>query len=404
MKNMERRTILSALAGLPAAGMLGGLAPVKNGIIPVESEMKEAALEKAPKYRGVVYDVGLNFAAVHDMGLNAADGLGVPPPDPAQVDYEMHAIKNVLHANTVRIEGERIDRLVMASRLAHKHGLTIFFNPWKMNANAAELRPFYAEAAKEAEKLRKEGVDIVFVAGCEYPFFQKGLVPGDTVVERIGALFAGTTPEKAKERMDPLWAELNEILKSFVDVIRPEFKGSVTYAATTFEKIDWSMFDIVGIDHYRGAESAEEYVDKLNGYKGHDKPIVCMEVGCCAYVGGAKAGGGGFLVFEGVNPDGSGRFKDGVVPTRSEREQADYIETQVKLLANNGAAGVFIFAFAAPFYTHGEGAKDLDLVSYALVKTYPEDDARSKAMPPWAPKESFHRLAGLFAQMDQLSA
>ncbi len=398
MKKMERRTILSALAGLPAAGMFGGLAAVKNEIIPVESEMKEVALEKAPKYRGVVYDVGLNFEKIHDMGLNAPDGLGVPPPDPAQVDYEMHAIKNVLHANSVRIEGERIDRLVMASRIAHAHGLTVFFNPWMTNANAAELRPYYAEAAREAETLRNDGVDIVFVAGCEYPFFQKGLVPGDTVLQRIGALVAPAAPTTQ------YWADLNKILKSFVEVIRPEFKGPVTYAATTLEGIDWSMFDIVGIDHYRGAESAEAYVDKFNSYKVHDKPVICMETGCCAYVGGAKAGGGGFLVFEGVNPDGSGRFKDGVVPTRSEQEQADYIETQVKLLANNGAAGIFIFAFAAPFYTHGEGAKDLDLVSFGLVKTYPNEDPRSKAMPPWAPKESFHRVASLFAQMDRLSA
>ena len=397
MKKVERRTILSTLASLPVAGMLGGMAPL-------ESEMKDVPLKKAPKYRGVVYDVGLNFAKVHDMGLNAPDGLGVPPPDPAQVEYEMRTIKNVLHANAVRIEGERIDRLVMASRLAHKQGLTVFFNPWMTNANAEELRPYYAEAAKEAEKLRKEGVDIVFVAGCEYPWFQKGLVPGDTVVERIAAAFAGTTPEKAKEGMDQYWKKLNNILRSFVDVIRPEFKGPVTYAGTTFEAIDWSMFDIVGIDHYRGAESAEEYVEKFNSYKVHNKPIICMEVGSCTYVGAAKAGGGGFLLFEGVNPDGSGRFKDGVVPTRSEREQADYIETQVKLLANNGAAGIFVFEFNAPFYTHGEGAKDLDLVAFSLIKTYPKDDPRSKAMPPWAPKESFHRVASLFAQMDQLSA
>lgn len=363
--------------------------------------MKKTALKKAPKYRGVVYDVGLNFAKIHDMGLNAPDGLGVPAPDPAQVDFEMETISKDLHANSVRIEGERIERLVMASRAAHKHGLTVFFNPWKTNADADELRPYYAEAAREAEKLRNEGMDIVFVAGCEYPFFQQGLIPGNTVVERIDALM--NPLETYLTRTKKYWKDLNTILRSFVDVIRPEFHGPVTYAGTSMEEIDWTIFDLVGVDHYRGAESEEEYVEKFNSFKVHDRPVVCMETGCCAYVGGGEAGGGGFLIFEGVNPDGSGKFKDDVVPTRSEKEQADYVETQITLLANNGAEGIFIFEFAAPFYTHGEGAKDIDLVSFGLVKTYPDDDARSKEMPPWAPKESFHRVASLFAQMDQLS-
>ncbi len=392
MSSVERRTILSTLAGLPMAGMLGGVTTTARAMKPLEEGMEGEALRKAPKYRGVVYDVGLNFGPV----------LSIETFDPVQVEYEIGAIRNSLKANAIRIEGELIDRLVSASRIAHRHGLTVFFNPWKWNADADELRPYYAEAAKEAEKLRKEGIDIIFVAGCEYPIFQKGLLAGDTVEARlvsIGALFADG-PEKAREKMDVMWGGLSDILQSFVDVIRPEFKGPVSYAALPFETIDWSMFDIVGIDHYRGAESAEAYVSKFNSYKAYNKPVICMEVGCCAYVGGAKAGGGGFMILEGINPDGSGKFKGGVVPTRSEREQADYIETQVKLLANNDAEGVFIFVFAAPFYPHGEGAKDLDLIAYSLVKTYPKDDPRSKAMPPWAPKESFHRVGSLFGQME----
>ena len=391
MGKIARRTILSTLAGLPVAGMLGGITPAAGETKPLVMDMEDVALEKAPKYRGVVYDVGLNFGPV----------LSVETFDLAQVEYEIRAIKNSLHANAIRIEGEIIDRLVAATRIAHQHGLTVFFNPWKWNADADALRPYYLQAAKEAEKLRKEGVDIVFIAGCEYPIFQKGLLAGDTVDARLaslGALFADG-PEKAKAQMDATWGGLSDILKSFVEVIRPEFRGPVTYAATPFETIDWSMFDFVGIDHYRGEESAEKYVEQFNGYKVHNKPVICMEVGACTYVGAAKAGGGGFMIMEGMNPDGSARFKGGVVPTRSEREQADYIETQVKLLANNDAEGVFVFVFAAPFYTHGEGANDLDLVAYSLVKTYRKDDPRSKAMPPWAPKESFHRVAGLFAQM-----
>ena len=380
MKRLERRTLLTTLAGLPLVGLLGGAA-VKKDV----AEMTE--ITKAPKFRGVVYDVGLNFTGT---------GFSVEPFSPALVEHDLRTIKDALHCTAVRIEGEEISRLVTASRIAHKLGLTVFFNPWYMNADAAQLLPYFAEAAEEAEKLKKEGVDIVFVAGCEYPIFNKGIIPGDTLGDRlsgIGAVFGAGPEEHAR-----MWAKLNVDLKSFVDVIRPKFSGPVTYAATQFEQVDWSIFDIVGIDHYRAAETAEKYVEELDKYR-LNKPLVVMEVGSCAYVGAAKLGGGGFMVLEGTNPDGTAKFKDGIVPTRSEAEQAGYVEEQVRLVSNAGVDGVFIYVFSFPLYPVGEGVTDLDMVGYSLVKTYPDDDPRSKAMPPWAPKEAFHRLAGIYQRM-----
>jgi len=357
--------------------------------------MSGVAITKKPKVRGVVYDVGLNFTG---------DNLSIENFDPKLVELEMRTIARDLHANAIRIEGEVIERLVLASRMAHEQGLAVLFNPWKMNADAAELKPYYIEAAKEAEKLRRDGVDITFVAGCEYTIFQRGILPGATLAERLaglGALF-GEGPEKAHEKMRPHSVQINQFLSDFNAGIREEFKGPVTYAALAFEQIDWTPFDIVGVDHYRGAETAEEYVRQFHSYRVPNKPLYCMEVGSCAYEGAAKLGGGGFMILEGVDPDGSGRFRDGVTPKRNETEQADYIETQVKLLANNDADGIFIYVFAFPLYPHGEGNKDLDMVSFSLVKTFPKDDPRSRQMPPWAPKEAFHRLADLYAQMDQI--
>lgn len=121
-----------------------------------------------------------------------------------------------------------------------------------------------------------------------------------------------------------------------------------------------------------------------------------MEVGCCAYEGAAERGDGGFILLKGTNPDSSGIFEDGVVPTRSEREQADYLGTQLDLLANADVHAVFAYVFSFPCMPTGEGAKDLDMTSYSLVKTFPDRDERPKAMPPWAPKESFHRVANFF--------
>lgn len=75
-----------------------------------------------------------------------------------------------------------------------------------------------------------------------------------------------------------------------------------------------------------------------------------------------------------------------------------YIETQLGLLQGQHVHAVFVFVFSFPTLRAGEGDKDLDMMSFSLVKTFQEDDPRSKNMPPWAPKKAFHRLAGVYSQ------
>lgn len=350
------------------------------------------------KYRGVVYDVGLRFQEA---------SLSVEPFSPQLVAHDMRAIATSLHANAVRIEGEDISRLATAARAAHAAGLTVFFNPWKMNAGVDETRAYLTEAAQVAETLRTEGegIDIVFVAGCEYTIFSKGVFPGDSFNER--AAWFGTqlasgggpnasahdVPEAVREKAP----RLNEVLRSFVEAVRASFGGPLTYSGGTWELVEWDgMFDMVGIDYYRRGETEEEYVAGLQRHRVGGKPLVVMEVGCCAYEGAAVRGDGGFILLKGMNPDGSGIFQDDVVPTRSEREQADYIGTQLGLLANADVYAVFVYVFSFPCMRAGEGAKDFDMMSFSLVKTFPDHDPRSKAMPPWAPKKSFHRVADFF--------
>lgn len=105
---------------------------------------------------------------------------------------------------------------------------------------------------------------------------------------------------------------------------------------------------------------------------------------------------GWFMALLGVDSDGTGRFVDDLVPTRSEKVQADYVGEQLELLHGAGVDGVFIYVFSFPAYPAGEGAKALDMVSFSLVKTYPSHDPRASQMPPWAPKESFWRVANFY--------
>jgi hypothetical protein len=347
------------------------------------------------KYCGVVYDVGLNFAG---------EKLSVEPFDALLVKHDMRVIARDLYANAVRIEGEEIYRLVAATRAAHEEGLTVFFNSWMMGVGFEKTYSYMEEAARAAEKLREEGVDIVFVAGCEYSIFGKGIFPGDSFNERVtwfgnqlknGGLDTRTTPETVRQKSH----ELNNLLRSLVKMLRTEFGGQITYSSGTWEAVDWSLFDIVGIDYYRRGESEDEYVAGLEDHR-RGKPIVVMEVGCCAYVGAAERGDGGFALLKSTNPDRTGVFVDDVVPTRSEKEQADYVETQLRLLASTDVHAVFVFVFSFPCMPLGKHASDLDMMSFSLVETVPD---RANAMPPWEPKEAFNRVADFYKNYTQTS-
>ncbi|MGV0739695.1 hypothetical protein ABQF35_25845 [Mycobacterium syngnathidarum] len=345
------------------------------------------------RWYGVVYDVGLRFTP---------EALSVEPFDGSLVDHDMMVIAEQLHANAVRIEGEDVERLVAATRAAHRAGLAVYFNPWKMNATVEETRHYVAEAAIAAEQLRREGVEIVFVTSCEFSIFSDGIYPGSNLNERIawmaGQLHSATENsfQQGMDRLAPAAIKLNEALRSFVEVVRATFGGPVTYSAGAWEDVDWSPFDIVGVDYYRQGESDEDYRSGLRRLRCDDKPFAVMEFGCCAYEGAAQLGGGGFMVLKGVNDDGSGAFDGGRVPVRSESEQADYVAEQLNVFASEEVDAAFVYVFSFPLYRYGEGAKDLDMVSYSLVKTFPDGDPRSQQMPPWQPKLAFNRVADAF--------
>lgn len=342
------------------------------------------------RYRGVVYDVGLKFTV--------GQPSSVEPFSPALVEHDINVIAHDLFANAIRIEGEEVDRLVVAAREAHAAGLKVFLNPWKMNAHVRDLPGYFSKAAEAAEILRLDGLDIVFVSGCEITLFNEGILPGSTLFERlesVAQLVQTSTPLEAGARHKEISDLLGVTLAEIVGEVRRKFNGQITYSSGTWEVVNWELFDMVGVDYYRNGEAAKEYLDGLDKYR-VEKPLVVMEVGSCAYEGAAARGAGGFMVLQGVNPDGTGRFVDDVVPTRSEQEQADYIGEQLDLLSRAGVDGVFIYVFSFPTYPTGEGMKDLDMVSFSLVKTFPSHDSRASGIPPWAPKKSFWRVAEFY--------
>lgn len=349
----------------------------------------------AMNYRGVVYDVGLQY----NPGQYSVERF-----DSALVDYDLGTIANILRANAVRIEGEDIDRLEKAAEIAHSKGLKVFFNPWWMGATSAQVIPYMADAAKTAERLRQKGVDITFVTGCEFTLFNDGIFEGNTVTERLSSMMKlgqyADQPEKLKEETAILSKKLNAMLKETVEGVRENFKGDVIYSAGTWEPVDWSVFDAIGLDYYRDTQTDEEYVGGIQKYLEYGKPVWVMEVGCCTFEGAAPLGGGGFTICQGVDDDGNGIYTGGKAPKRSENEQADYDEQQIRLLNDSGIEGMFIFQFSFPIAPYREKGQDADLTAYPIVKSFAPDDPRSLRMPPWEPKQAFYRIGSVYSELE----
>jgi hypothetical protein len=201
----------------------------------------------------------------------------------------------------------------------------------------------------------------------------------------------GPTLETVGER-------LNELLVAAVAVVRERFDGPVAYAAGRWERVDWDLFDDVGLDYYRDGQSDDEYAQGLRDAAAHGKPVRVYEIGCCTYEGADKRGGTGWMVLDEWNDDGPA-WVDGAPPERSEATQARYLQEQMAIYEAEGVDAAFVFTFSQPYLTHDsvDAQHDVDRASYSLTKLYRADTERGQQFPPWEPKESFHALASIFA-------
>jgi len=108
-----------------------------------------------------------------------------------------------------------------------------------------------------AERLRREGTDVVLLTGSELSLFNRGFLSGDTLEDRL-ALFA--TPERLRAAMPHLRERVNAFLAEAAAGVGRRFGGNVSYASLPFEHVDWTPFDIVATDGgYRSAEVAGRF-------------------------------------------------------------------------------------------------------------------------------------------------
>jgi hypothetical protein len=339
--------------------------------------------------RGINYDVGTPFRK---------DELSRPEFDESAVKKEMEVIKNDLHCNAVRISGYDIQRLSKAAEFALQQGLQVYLSPAYIDAATEQALEYLTNCSMAAEKLRSHYKDIVFVVGCEYSLFLKGFIKGDTIYQRMETMFSpwGIILNILGLR-NAVYRKLNRFLKEATIRIGLHFKGQLSYASGTWEKIDWSIFDIVGIDHYRASYNKAFYVKQLQGYYKFNKPVVNMEFGCCAYRGAEEKGPSGWAITEIV--EGKRVIIGEYI--RDENVQAKYITDLLDVYKQEKLLGVFVFTFSNPMYRYNDDPKlDLDMASYGIVK--PIDDIQNGYNGlPWVPKDTFNKISDYYAGLKE---
>jgi hypothetical protein len=310
---------------------------------------------------------GINY----DVGTVTGPYLSRPTFDIAQVRADLEVIRDGLHCEAVRISGTDPERLVTAAKAAKDTGLKVWLSPQLHDGTPDETLAYTTKCAQAAESIAD-----VYLLGCELTLFMRGILKGDTLFERL-------RPHRML-RLKYVGGHnrpLNAFLAKANDAVRQVFTGPVSYASAPIERVDWSAFDVVCVDYYRGRRNRDDYGERLRRHFAHGKPVFVTEVGCCTYRGAAEKGGMGWLIVDPRDPDRlSGPF------TRDEDEQAREVMDMLAILEREKAAGAFVFTFSSPSLPHREDPlRDLDMASYGVVKSY-EDGS-------WAPKKLFHALA-----------
>ncbi|WP_048145251.1 hypothetical protein [Methanosphaerula palustris] len=339
------------------------------------------------KYRGINYDVGTNYR----QGRSSREEF-----DPAVVEQEIGIIDSELHCNAIRISGYDISRLVVASEYALAHDLTVFFSPSTINASRKETEDYILRGALAAEELRVKYEKVIYVAGCELSLFSQGFIRGDTTEARLRQMFG---PLSILMNAAGIPRGYNKNLNMFFRKMLPEIKklfgGQVTYASGTWESVDWSLFDLVGIDHYRSSYNRSLYRDQLKGYFRHGKPVVVLEFGCCCYRGAEDKGPAGWMIvdWDRDRPELKGNF------VRDESVQSEYLMELLDIFSDEPVAGAFVFTFVQPSYVSDENPKyDLDMAGYGIVKMLAKGSEPSCRNMPWVPKKAFSLLADYYSR------
>jgi hypothetical protein len=323
-------------------------------------------------YRGINYDVGTNFGSMYTSQARLST---------AQLDLDFRAITHRLHCNAIHLYGTDVGRLRECATVARGHGLHVWVQPRLIDASPEEALDHLDQAALMAEELRLKHGEITLDVGCELTVFMSGIIPGDSFAERIARL-----PESL-ELFPQFNRGLNKHLQQALQTARSHFKGHITYSAAPWETVEWTDFDLIGLDHYLMSLNKDGYVETLRAYRAYGKPIVITEFGCCCYEGADEKGPAGYDIIDWSGPRPA---IDGTHP-RSEKVQADYVAKLLRIFKQEDINGYFVYTFSNPDQPYDPDPRyDLDKAGFGIVKVL---GAGADGKIRWEPKEAFHEVA-----------
>lgn len=295
---------------------------------------------------------------------------------------DLRVIREELHCTAVLLYGADLARLEEAAGLALAAGLDAWVQPRLADRPRRRVLAHLEEAATRAEALRAAHPGrVVFVAGCEFSLFTRGMIPGPHTMLRLRML---RHLPRLRRRIT---RRLNALLAEVEPRVRARFRGPVTYAAAYWEDVDWTRFDVVGINLYRIGIDAAGYEAQVRSLP-REKPVVITEFGCAAHIGADRSGPAGFMIVKWLGAQPS--IRPGHV--RDEEVQAAYLTELAGVYERAGLHGAFAFTFLLADFPHrpDDPEHDLDMAGFGVVKAAPGDASS------WERKAAFHALARIY--------
>ncbi|MBF6176169.1 hypothetical protein [Nocardia blacklockiae] len=319
----------------------------------------------------------------------------ITPPtlDPEVVERELTIIRDDLHCNAVQLIGGDPDRLELAARSAARLGLEVWFSPYPLDLTPDEIRTLFTDCAERAERLRRTGAEVVFVAGVELTIMNQGWLPGADVDERLRLLLAD--PDGRADRLAGVSTRLDEFFAATLPVLRERFGGPITYCAIQFERIDWTPFDVVSMELIRSAEVADRFRDGVRALVTQGKPVAITGFGTATWHGSGDVAPRSMEIVEYDAETGAPVRLNGEY-TRDEAGQAAYLSELLEIFDDEGVDSTFVFLFALHDFPHRPDADprtDLDLASLGIVKVFEDRHGDTYPGLPWEPKQAFHAVA-----------
>ncbi|MFJ5259639.1 abortive phage infection protein [Streptomyces sp. NPDC088387] len=369
------------LAGAVALGAAGALLPTANATASGVAESGVGRGGGEPRKAGLK-----RHGVVYTLGAGETPGTAWSA---ARMREDVRIIRDQLHADTLDVTGDGVDRLRATATEAAELGLHVWLQPTLGDQPERDILEHLAETGRHAERLRRQGASVELSVGCEFWLFVPGIIPGANVLERIQNLLNGTVdPEQMQRRLDRFTAKA-------AAVGRKVFGGRLSYAAAQDDKVDWDLFDVIGIDYYSYHSRPADYVRELRGYLSWGKPLAITEFGSCTYRGAPESGGMGWDVvdYDKDPPEIKGDL------IRDEDTQARYVGDLLDVFESMGLYGAMVFEFVTADAEHRPDAPlyDLDMASYAITKPIKSHPGDPNSTWHWKPKQAFHEVARRYA-------